>query len=86
MSLRRLQYGTCTLPRKYLTHYKMLFSFLQWVETLIRLLIALFVKTSNVECVENEISVVKHTCNTANLHKNVASTGKYDGRTVFRMT
>ena len=86
MSLRRLQYGTCTLLRKYFTHYKMLFSFLQWVKTLIRLLITLFVKTSNVECVENEISVVKQTCNTANLHKNVASTGKNDGRTALRMT
>ena len=24
---------------------------------------------------------VKHTCNTANLHKNMASTGKNDGKT-----
>jgi len=26
--------------------------------------------------IENEILFVKHTCNTANLHKNMASTGK----------
>ena len=30
---------------------------------------------------ENEIFVVKHTCNTASLHKNMASSGKNDGRT-----
>ena len=43
MSLHRLQYEH-TLPSKYLTHYKMLFSFHQWAETLIRLPITLFVK------------------------------------------
>jgi len=31
--------------------------------------------------IENEIFVVKRTCNTANLHKNMASTWKNDGRT-----
>jgi len=31
--------------------------------------------------IENEILVVKHTCNTAILHKNMASTGENDGRT-----
>ena len=31
--------------------------------------------------IENEIFVVKHTCNTANLHKNMASSGKNDGKT-----
>jgi len=30
---------------------------------------------------ENEFFAVKHTCNTANLHKNMASTGKNDGKT-----
>ena len=48
------------------------FSFHQWTETLIRLLIALFVKISMLNVIENEIFVVKHTCNTANLHKNMA--------------
>ena len=31
--------------------------------------------------IENEIFVVKRICNTANLHKNMASAGKNDGRT-----
>ena len=31
--------------------------------------------------IENEIFLVKHSSNTANLHKNIASTGKNDGRT-----
>jgi len=31
--------------------------------------------------IENEIFVVKHTCNTANLHTNMASSGKNDGKT-----
>ena len=30
---------------------------------------------------ENEFFAVKHTCNTANLHKNMASTGRNDGKT-----
>ena len=31
--------------------------------------------------IENEIFVIKHTCNTANLHKNMVSSGKNDGKT-----
>jgi len=57
------------------------FSFHQWAEALIRLLITLFVKISMLNVIENEIFVVKHTCNTANLHKNMAFSGKNDGRT-----
>ena len=30
---------------------------------------------------ENEIFVVKHTCNTTNLHKNMAEEKKHNGRT-----
>ena len=33
------------------------------------------------KAIENEIFVVKHTCNTTNLHENMASSGKNDGRT-----
>jgi len=59
----------------------MLFSFHQWTETLIRLLITLCVKFQTLKAIENEIFVVKHTCNTTNLHKNMASSWKNDGRT-----
>ena len=38
-------------------------------------------KFQMLKAIENEIFVVKHTCHTTNLHKNMASSGKNDGRT-----